>query len=479
MTADRPRRRLHRLVPRTVRARATAAAALTMAVILAAGGGWLYLVLRHNLLDNAAERTELAARKTAAGLGPEPGDGRSSAGLAQPDGGVDSVFVLGPRGQVLAGTGPDPASRAAGLAGFRPPAGQDSASRVLCCAKAAGGQRSVAVVVRAPSPRGDRYVYGITVLNDVSNATSALALTLLIGAPLLMALTVGIAWGVTGLALRPVAAIRGELAAVTARELDRRVPDPDSGDEIARLARTVNATLDRLEQSVGRQRQFVADASHELRNPVAALRAELEVSLAGSSDARLAASVRQALGDADRLQRIITDLLLLARLDARVHRPDQAVDLALLAAEEIARRRSPRVPITLAADEPVPVRGDHAQLERLLANLVDNALRYARSAVRISAALDPAADEASLRVTDDGPGIPPESAERVFERFTRLHPARDRGSGGTGLGLAIAREIAQAHGGTLRVEPAPDGGSGARLAAVFPTGAADRRGPRS
>ncbi|WP_433855635.1 ATP-binding protein [Streptomyces kronopolitis] len=459
MAADRLRALVRALpLPHSVRARSATAAALVMAMVLAVGGAWLYMTLTDNLLDNTQDRTELAARKVAARTGPLPRH------LPQPAGGVDAVVVLGSRGQALAGTGPDPTAGADRLAGFRPGPGKEASSTVLP-ATAASGQRSLAVVVRADSAQGTRYVYALTTLADLNDATRALGVTLLAGGPLLMALAALIAWAVTGLALRPVEAIRAELASVTASELDRRVPDPRGKDEITQLARTVNRTLDRLEQAVSRQRQFTADASHELRNPIAALRTELEVALRAARDPESAASVRQALDAAVRLQRIADDLLLLARLDTHPVPAGEPADLALLCAEEIARRRGPRVPLVLDAAAPVPVRGDAVQLERLLANLVDNALRHASHEVRLGAAVDPATGQAVLRVADDGPGIPPEAAEQVFERFTRLHAARHRGGGGTGLGLAIARDIARAHGGSLRVEPSEHG---ALLVARFP-----------
>ncbi|MBM4790831.1 HAMP domain-containing protein [Streptomyces sioyaensis] len=470
MAADRLRALLRSLPrPRSVRARAATAAALVMAMVLAVGGAWLYVTLTDNLLDNTQDRTELAARKVAGTTGALPRH------LPQPAGGVDAVVVLGPQGQPLAGTGPDPAAGgAAELAGFRPAPGKETSSKVLPTT-AASGQRSLAVVVRDESTQGTRYVYALTALADLNDATRALGVTLLVGGPLLMALAAVIAWAVTGLALRPVEAIRAELASVTASALDRRVPDPKGKDEITLLARTVNRTLDRLEQAVSRQRQFTADASHELRNPIAALRTELEVALLATQAPESAAperqtpesagSVRKALDAAVRLQRIADDLLLLARLDTQPAPAADPADLALLCAEEIARRRGPRVPLVLDATAPVPVRGDAVQLERLLANLVDNALRHAAGEVRLSAAVEPATGQAVLRVADDGPGIPPEAAEQVFERFARLHAARHRRSGGTGLGLAIARDIARAHGGSLRVEPSA---RGALLVACFP-----------
>ncbi|WP_030016948.1 sensor histidine kinase [Streptomyces monomycini] len=477
MTAENRRRARFRAGPASMRGRTAAAAALAMGLVLAVGGGWLYVLLRANLLDNTTSRTEVAARKVAA----QADTGALPEVLPSPAEGVDLVLVLDAAGQVVATSLRTADPLAAELRGLRPSPGQDSADRVLTGspAAAAGGTRADVVVVRASPPGGsgqERYVYAVTVLSDVDDATHAIGVALLASAPPLIALAAAIAWAVTGLALRPVTAIRTELAAVSESELDRRVPDPAGGDEIALMARTVNATLDRLEQAVTRQRQFVADASHELRNPIAAVRSRLEVALAGGAggDGEHQKSVRAALRDTERLQRIAADLLLLARLDAHASRGAEPVDLALLAAEEAARRPvggGPR--LVVEAGEPVPVRGDPAQLERLLTNLVDNALRYAASEVRVVAwreggGHEGAAGRAVLEVVDDGPGVPEADRGKVFERFARLDAARDRETGGTGLGLAIARGVARAHGGDLTVRAREDGRAGARFVLVLP-----------
>ncbi|MFI7354603.1 sensor histidine kinase [Streptomyces avidinii] len=432
----------------SIRARTAAAAALAMAAVLAAGGLWLHALLRANLLDNTTGRAELAARKVAAQLDSRtlPPGGR----LPAPESGVDLILVRDEAGRTVAGTG-DP-KHAPDLTGApRPGPGEDSRSAVLPPARP-GGERRAVVVVEAP---GAHTVYAMTVLGDVDDATRAVAIGLMAGAPPLTGFAAALAWWVTGRALRPVGAIRSELAAVTASELDRRVPDPGGADEIAQLARTVNDTLDRLERSDARQRQFTADASHELRNPLAAVRSRLEVALAMDRPDR--ESVEAALADTERLQRIAADLLLLARLDGGPAPRSEPVDLALLAAEDVARRGGPRAAIRVDAREPVPASGDPARLERALANLVDNALRYARSEVVVRAASHDG--WAVLDVTDDGPGIPEADRDRVFERFVRLDADRGRAGGGTGLGLAITREIARAHGGDVRALPAPGGGA--------------------
>ncbi|WP_167746575.1 sensor histidine kinase [Streptomyces melanosporofaciens] len=257
--------------------------------------------------------------------------------------------------------------------------------------------------------------------------------------------------------------MRQEFTEITERDLHRRVPVPRARDEIHRLARTMNATLDRLHRAMTRQRQFVADASHELRSPIAAVRAQLELVLTRPSRTDWPAAVHKALRDTDRLQAVASDLLLLARLDAQEAPRTAAVDLGALAAEEV--RRHPGA-LTLAGEQEraAVVTGSQVQLSRLLTNLADNARRHTRTTVSITVAVRGGLVE--LAVDDDGPGIPEADRERVFERFTRLDDARARQDGGTGLGLAIANDIAHAHGGTLTVLTSPRGG--ARLLLCLP-----------
>ncbi|MEV7860508.1 HAMP domain-containing sensor histidine kinase [Streptomyces hirsutus] len=272
---------------------------------------------------------------------------------------------------------------------------------------------------------------------------------MLIGFPLLAALVAGMTWVVTGRALRPVAGIREEMAAITASEdLTRRVPEPGTHDEIARLARTTNETLAALETSVERQRRFVADASHELRSPIASLRTQLEVAAAHPELLDLDGAVE----DTVRLQHLAADLLLLARLDAGERPVDARVDLAALAREEAAGRTG----VTVDA-ESAEVAGSRGQLARVLGNLLDNGRRHARETVSVSVRRE--GDWAVLAVADDGDGVAEADRERIFERFVRLDAARSRDDGGAGLGLAIARDVAVRHGGTLTAGAAPSGGA--------------------
>jgi signal transduction histidine kinase len=279
----------------------------------------------------------------------------------------------------------------------------------------------------------------------------------------LIFLTAWATWKVTGRTLRPVGVIRAELAAINVNDLSSRVPEPVGEDEIARLARTINNTLGRLdhaqrglEQMLEQQRQFASDASHELRTPIAGLRTQLEDAVLHFDATDLHAMLGHALGDVDRLEAIAADLLLLARLGADVPENRVKLDLAELVEGEVSTRAG-RHPTHLRLEAGTMVGVVPGQMRRALSNLLDNAQRHAKGAVSVD--VRRAGDGAELIVSDDGEGIPIADRERVFLRFTRLDTARSRAHGGTGLGLAIAQEIARAHHGTLSIEDSPGGGA--------------------
>ncbi|WP_336211578.1 sensor histidine kinase [Nonomuraea sp. LPB2021202275-12-8] len=276
-------------------------------------------------------------------------------------------------------------------------------------------------------------------------------------AVLLVALVGWGAWYGTGRVLAPVERIRSGLQHISAQDLGRRIDVPDTRDEVAQLAVTANETLARLEEAVEHHRRFVSDASHELRTPITALMVRLESGLEDLDETEW----RAAIKDVQRLADIVHDLLLMARLDAGAPPEQKPVDLAHLVEEEIARR-SFRLSVTTDLEPGLCVRGNRLQLGRLLTNLLSNADRYGDSRMWIS--VRRWADRVVLEVLDDGPGIPAEMRERVFERFIRLEHTRSRDIGGSGLGLPIARDIARAHGGTLEVGDGP----GARLILRIP-----------
>ncbi|MBP8538834.1 HAMP domain-containing protein [Streptomyces sp. MK37H] len=435
----------------SVRAKAVLAAAGTVAFAIALCMLALVLALQHNLRASA----DLDARKAAVAI-------KGQLGKTRPM--PQRAFVVAP-GEVTI---------------------KDAYGRTVTptTPTEAGSQGSTGLSTLPAEPAEPVEAgqpYSVTVSPSTTSLDSATGLLLRQAAPAaagLVLFVAGLTWLLVGRALRPVAAMRQEFTEITERDLHRRVPVPRARDEIHRLARTMNATLDRLHRAMTRQRQFVADASHELRSPIAAVRAQLELVLARPSRTDWPAAVHKALRDTDRLQAVASDLLLLARLDAQEAPPKAAVDLGALAAEEVRRH-----PGALTMDQPT-MAGDHltksgnqdraavvagsrVQLSRLLTNLADNARRHTRTGVSITVAVHGGMVE--LAVDDDGPGIPESDRERVFERFTRLDDARARQDGGTGLGLAIANDIAHAHGGTLTVLTSPRGG--ARLLLRLPRAA--------
>jgi signal transduction histidine kinase len=308
---------------------------------------------------------------------------------------------------------------------------------------------------------------------DAEQAVAGVDKVLKPAMPLAVILIMLGAYLATKLSLRPVDRMRVEASRISARDLHRRLPVPPSHDAIERLALVLNETLDRLERSADQQRRFVADAAHELRNPIAGLRAVLEVAEQHPDSVDLHKVIANAVGDTRSLQDLANDLLLVARLDADRSPPEELVDLAELVRRQVARRWQDGPELTLDAVPEAFVLGDPGQLDRLVRNLLDNAIRHARTAVAISVETGATV---VLRVADDGPGIPVEDRERVFDRFTRLDESRDRDAGGAGLGLAIAREITNRHNATLTITDSPAGGACLTAAFRIASGGREERG---
>lgn len=305
-----------------------------------------------------------------------------------------------------------------------------------------------------------------TPLDDVDDSALALVRGLGFSIPAATVLLALLVWLVLGRVLRPVESIRSQVAEISGGSLDRRVPVPGADDEIGRLARTMNEMLDRLERSAELQERFVADASHELRAPLARIRTEIDVSLAEGVHPDARAVLRSVSEDVDSLQQLVADLLALARSDSRVpltHR--LAVDLDDLVLREAERARTRNVAsIDLSAVSGAQVLGDPSQLTRVIRNLLDNAIAYGGG--RIAVSLAEQDGSAVLAVSDDGPGVPPGLQERMFERFTRADEARTPSAGGAGLGLSISRQIIEAHGGVISFDPGRR--RGARVVARLP-----------
>lgn len=314
-------------------------------------------------------------------------------------------------------------------------------------------------VVAVPA-RGGQVVIAAVSFTQVNGSIKTLWGAALIGTPALLILLALVNWLVIGGALRPIAELRRGAQEISTAVGPRRLPVPQTSDEVHSLAVTLNDMLTRLESAEGRQRALVSDTAHELRSPLASIRAQLEVAIDHPDRQDWPQTARDVLADTLRLARLAEDLLVLARLDERAHqRADrQPADLAALAAAATARYEGARVPVTLANTGTVVTHGDPDGLTRVLVNLIDNAIRYAASGVTVTAWRD--GQHVMLTVSDDGPGIPPADVRRVFGRFTRLDDARSREEGsesGAGLGLAIVRATVLAHGGTVWLEDASPG----------------------
>lgn len=327
--------------------------------------------------------------------------------------------------------------------------------------------------VRRPGPEGDVVINVAESLDDIDESAGELAASLAVVVPLAsLVLGLVIWWGV-GRALRPVEAMRAEVADIGGAELHRRVPEPARQDEIGRLARTMNGMLGRVDDATQRQRRFAADASHELRSPLTQIRSEIEVDLAHPERADLPATQRRVLDSAIVMQRLVDDLLHLSRSDAgAAPRRIESVDLDDIVLQLARGHGSSRIRLDTTGVSGGQVRGDAEQLARALANLLDNAVRHAATAIALT--LSEHGAIVTFTVTDDGPGIPGHERSRVFERFVRLDDSRSRATGGTGLGLAIAHEIVSAHDG--RIEIVDHGGPGARFVVTLPTSTPE--GPR-
>ncbi|MCW2885334.1 MAG: Signal transduction histidine kinaselike protein [Streptosporangiaceae bacterium] len=375
-----------------------------------------------------------------------------------PGGKGEAIQVLDAHGRVVAATrqlaGKPP------MATFRSTSRDVRAARALCPPAGLKGCMTV-VSYKVYQPDGIWLLYvAVPVVAWYGNAT---ALFFAIGVSLLMTAMMA-AWAFRDItkALVPVNAMRTELAEITAAGLDRRVPVPGNYEEMGFLAETVNDTLDRLEGAYQQLRHFTSDASHDLRSPITAMRALLEEALMypqGTDWPKMTAAV---LAGVDRLQAIVTDLLTMARLDARAPLTREATDLGRLVGAELDHRTYRRE-IVRDLREDVFVDCDRLRIARVLTNLLDNADRHATSRINVIVWADGLS--AVLEVVDDGGGIAVDQREMVFDRFTRLEASRDRDIGGTGLGLAIAREIAEAHEGTLSIQ---DSERGARFVLRLP-----------
>lgn len=430
----------------TVRARTTLAATLILGAALVVGGTALVTVLGRSLVNNVDQVAALRAEDVAALA--------SQRYLPETLGVEDdsAVQIVDHTGRVIAAS-----SNVAGkpaISRLQPSADEPAARTVHDVPGLSGEFRLLAL--RSGSAFGPVTVYVATSLEPATEALALVRTGLLVGGPVLLALVAAVTWFTVGRALHPVEAIRAQVTELSSRDLGRRVTVPATDDEISRLADTMNSMLDRLQASADKQHRFVANASHELQTPLAAARADLEVALAHPEATAWPETARDLLEENRRMERLVADLLFIARADNTSPATPSPVDLHDVVLEEAARLTAcsgARIDTTAVAVAFVLGRRD--DLGRVVRNLLDNAARHAIESVSIGLSED--AGVVRLVVEDDGPGVPPGQRERIFERFARIDDARSRGAGGTGLGLAIVKEIIELHNGAVSVEGRPKG----------------------
>jgi heavy metal sensor kinase len=409
-----------------IRLRLTLAFAIAMAVVLAATGTFLYFRLESSLDEGVQENLE--ARLIDASALARRGDiGRTA---------YDEGFTaISKRSTRLGRYDLD-----------RVPGVEDHV-RVLAAS--------------VDTPRGRRTVVVGTSLADRDDALRGLLAQLLVVAPIALLLSSLLGYWLARAALRPVEAMRAEAAAISGSEPGRRLPSGEARDEIARLAQTLNAMLERLERAIERERSFVADASHELRTPLALLKTELELALRKPRTApELEQALKSAAAETDRVVRLAEDLLVLAQADdgrLRLRRDTVRAGALLGSVQEAFRRRAETAGRTIEGEtsDSIALDVDRIRLEQALGNLVDNALRHGSGSVLVSAVERNGRVE--FHVLDEGQGFPPAFLPHAFERFGRADEART--SGGAGLGLALAAAIAEAHGGSAHAVNREGGGA--------------------
>jgi signal transduction histidine kinase len=451
----------------SVRTRSAIAAAVVMTICLALAGGVLLLVLYRSLASTAQNAAAARAEQISTQLRTDaPREVDPS--LLVTDSQIGAVQIVDAAGTVLAASTGAPRSP---LATAVLTAGQ---ARSVGRAEDPGGEFDYWVSARATAVPGGP----VTILvgadrEPVESVVTRVAALLAVGCPIIIALVILGTYRLVGAALRPVEAIRAQVASISSTDLAQRVPVPGTRDEVAYLALTMNAMLARLERGRAAQHRLVSDASHELRSPLSTITTALEMATGRPELLDNELIDESLLPEAHRMRQLIEDLLLLARADEdamELRHDDVDIDDLLLA--EASRLRGMESVHAVTHIEACRTVGDHAALARVIRNLVDNAVRYAASTVTMDC--HPESGHVVIIIGDDGPGIPAEDRARVFERFVRLDPTRTRSSGASGLGLSIVEQIVRSHGGTVAVGDAAS--RGAVFTLTLPLGQQDSAG---
>jgi signal transduction histidine kinase len=435
----------------TVRTRTTVAATVVVTLCLMLAGGALLLLLFRTLQTSAESTAGARIAQITEQLGTEPGADLDQSMLAT-DSQVGVVQVVDRSGKIVVASA---GSRAGPVSSVQIPPGRRTSLGQI---ELSPDNDFWVTAAGVQTPSGPVTVLVGADREPIETAATTVAGLLAIGGPIVVALVAFGTFRLVGAALQPVERIRARVSSVSSGKLDDRIPVPAADDEVGRLAVTMNDMLDRLESGQTAQRRFISDASHELRSPLATIIAALELAQGRPEFLDQAIIDESLLPEAERMRRLVEDLLLLARVDERseVHVAIE-VDLDDLVLAEADRIRAITGLRVSTAISPVRVAGDPRALSRQLRNLVDNAIRYAHGEIRLECGR--VAARAQIVVTDDGPGIPVAERRRIFDRFVRLDSPRTRETGGAGLGLAIVAQIADAHQGTVTAGESSTGGA--------------------
>jgi signal transduction histidine kinase len=447
-SSDRSRSATFARARASVRLRVTAAVVLLVALVFGVGAALLLRSVERSVRDQVEEGNREALGQFTVAL---QGEGIGQP-LAVATSGDRLLQVFGSNDELIAASVPS------GAAG--------ETMVVPVGAGGVGGQAFTSVLPPdylvtegyAASPTGLVRIRAAAPTSSADISFGAMRTALWWVVPVLVTMIGALTWLLVGRSLRPVAALTRRVAEISASTLHERVPEPASRDEVGRLARTMNGMLDRLDASARRQREFVADASHELRSPLASIRTQVEVASMPAAEVGLGELTSGVLAETDRLDAIVGDLLTLARLEeAEGARDVPLLHLGEIVTDEAARAR--RVPVLVhLADPDIVVAAEPDGIRRSVRHLLDNAARHADERVTVEVGRD-GAGTVFLIVDDDGCGVPVADRARILERFVRLDEARTRDAGGAGLGLAVVRDVVAGLGGEVIVGDAPAGGA--------------------
>jgi heavy metal sensor kinase len=452
-----------------IRVRLTAWYALLLAAIIVALGAFVVLRLRADLQARVDSEVREASAYISREYAKEGATEFGEAGRTVLPRGKSAAQVLDPNGRVRVSFGEPiarrpiapPGARTDALAGKR---------RIVTVSLGPDEERFRAMVSPVEDHGREDILVVAESLHEVDESVDQVLLLLLIAGPAALAATALGGWWLARKALRPVERMTSQAGEIGIDRLDERIALPRTEDEIGRLAITLNAMLDRLEQGVEEKHRLIADASHELRTPLAAMRSEIDVSLRADDLSSPARDVLEsAREEVDRMSRTVDNLLTLARVDeGRLELLTRPVNLGevIQAAADPLRPLAEAKGLRIEVDgEPHETQADPQRLHQALTNFIENAIKFSQPGGEVHVSAWGNSDEVGVTVTDTGPGIPADAREHIFDRFYRADPARGRdGGGGSGLGLAICKEIATAHGGRVWVESEEGKGSAFSLA---------------